>query len=453
MSHSPPARLTGKLLTVSLGIAAVLAALTFLLREPPSTLATPPADPFAAIPAPTGSSASEQALAEALAEARATPQLATAWVTLGDTLAQRLRDSGNEGFYDSAEQAYRQALKLDPRSANAMNGMAWAAGGRHDFTVSVAWANKSLAASPDNADALGILGDVALELGHYDEAFTHYQKMTDARPDLSSWSRGAYLLWINGETTRATALMGQAIRAGSAFAENTAWCRARLANMHFHQGAYATAAQVLEPSLRAKSKNPHILLAAARIATASDELEIAAEYYRMLNDLAPNHDALAGLGDLHAAQGRNDEAEKFYLQVEALHATNLAKGVHDHIRMAAFLADHDRDPAAAVKLASQHRPTGNVFDADTLAWVHFKNGDNARAIEAIKLALSRHTPDAGIHYHAGLIAAQAGDVESARRHRQTALSLNPIFSLLQAPRARKALEAIATRNQATITGN
>ena len=165
----------------------------------------------------------------------------------------------------------------------------------------------------------------------------------------------------------------------------------------------------------------------------------------MLLEKGLNHDALVGLGDLKAANGDKAGAETFYQQVEALHAAHLASGVHDHVQMAKFFADHDRDPVAALRLAEQHKLTRNVIEADVLAWVYLKNGDNTRAIEAIKRALAQNTPDAEIHYHAGMIAAAAGDIEAATRQLQKAITMNPEFSLLQAPAARRALEEIGAR--------
>ena len=118
--------------------------------------------------------------------------------------------------------------------------------------------------------------------------------------------------------------------------------------------------------------------------------------------------------------------------------------------MALFFADHDRNVVEAMRLAEQDKLTRNVLSADTLAWVYFKNGQIDKAIPAIKLALSRNTPDSSIHYHAGMIALQSDDIESAMRHLQIALAMNPKFSLLQAPLARAGLQRIADRKVAPI---
>src|SRR5947208_15681481 len=114
--------------------------------------------------------------------------------------------------------------------------MASVCGTRHEFEESIAWARKALAVDPESRDAYGLLGDAAVEMGRYDEAYRDYQKMLDLRPDLASYSRGAHLLYLTGSTTRALALMRKAIEAGSPYGENVAWCHAQLGLMYWGLG-------------------------------------------------------------------------------------------------------------------------------------------------------------------------------------------------------------------------
>jgi len=441
-----------------LGAALAAALLSKHLNAPPGPIAAAPARPpaeltpeqiLAAIPALAGNSETDKALAATLAKVRQNLRSAIAWVNLGDALAQVLRDSADPKYYDFAEMAYRHALQLNPRSVDAMTGMGWVSGGRHVFDQSIEWANQAVALDVGNAAARGILGDAALELGDYDKAFEEYQKMMDLRPDLSSWSRGAYLLWLTGNRSKAVRLMEKAIRAGAPYAENTAWCRAKLAIMLFQDGAFVPAAQVLEPALAAASHNTHVLLAAGRIAAARHDFADAVRYYQTVLAAGPNHEALAALGDLHLVNGETEKAEEYYKKVEALHAAHLASGVHDHMLMAKFYADHDRNLVEALRLAEQRKLTRNVLEADVLAWVYFKSGDLFHAREVIKRALSHNTPDAEMHYHAGMIAAAAGDRGAAQKELGEAFSLNPKFSLLQTPTALSMLNQVSGRSAAT----
>lgn len=401
-----------------------------------------PAQIIAAIPAPTGDSPTDKAIVKALERARKLPNEQKTWLDLGDALSQSVRDAGNQALYAHAEAAYQRALELQPRNTRALTGLAWVYGGRHLFEQSVTWANKALAIDSGNATAFGIIGDAELESGDYDQALDHYQKMMDLRPDLSSYSRGGYLLWVTGHRSKAIWLMEKAIRAGAPFAENTAWCRAKLAMMLFDDGAFIPAWQTLEPALAAAPRNLHVLLAAGRIMSARHEYAAATESYQKALAVGPNIEALAALGDLNAITGEPAAAEKYYQQVEALHAANLTGGLHDHMQMARFYADHDRNLVEALRMAEQSKLTLNVLQADTVAWVYFKHGDQAKAEEAIKRALSHGNLDPATHFHAGMIAARKGNLTAARHYLATALNFNPEFGLLDAPAARKALNEL-----------
>ncbi len=433
-----------RLFVVGLCLLAAFAAALFVRRSEhrtstPATTATQPAkspeEILALIPKTPGDSAADQAIAKARARVAAKPTVALDWATLGDCLMQKARDITDETLYDPAELAYLEAFRIDPRNVGAMAGMAWVKGDRHLFDESIEWANKAIGVDPGNAAAYGILGDAALQLGDYDQAFAHYQKMMDLRPDISSYSRGAYLLWVTGKKQNAINLMGKAIRAGGPYAENTAWCRSRLALMLFNDGAYLPAEQTLAPSLEAVPRNMHVLLVAGKIRAALQDYAGAKEFYQRAQDVAPNLEALIALGDIATMQGAKSEADAYYQKAEELHAAHVARQGHDHMQMALFYADHDRNLVEALRMAEQRKLTRNVFEADTLAWVYFKNGQLEKAQEAIGRALSQKTPDPSIQYHAGMIAAKAGNRPVAQKYLETALSWSPSFSLLGAPRA------------------
>jgi len=398
---------------------------------------------LATLPAVEGTSVTDLALIEAREKARRKPADANVWSQLGDAIAQKQRDTSATLWYAHAEAAYQKALELQPQLVDALNGLAWVYGGRHDFQASVKWAKQALEAQPQNPVALGIIGDAALELGDLDRAFESYQQMMDARPDLSSYSRGAYIVWLTGDSKKGRWLMQKAIQAGSPHAENTAWCRARLTMMLFHEGALLPAAQVAEQGVKATPDHVPLLLMLGRIKVAQQDDKTAIATFEKVLAQGPNHDALTALGDLHAARGHQDTAEMFYQQVEALHAANLKSGTHDHTQMARFYADHDRQVGEALRLASEHASSQNVFELDVRAWAAFKSGDLPQARKSIQTALNIGTQDAEIIYHAGIIAAATGDRPGAQKLLSRALSLNPHFHPLHAPLATRKLDELA----------
>src|SRR6516225_10804752 len=120
---------------------------------------------------------------------------------------QKARETADADYYRHAERAYRKALALNPKNLDATTGLAWVYGGRHEFELSIQSAEKAVALDPNSSLAYGLLGDAAVELGDYDAAFEHYQKMLDLRPDISSYSRGAHLLYLTGDLRKARWLM------------------------------------------------------------------------------------------------------------------------------------------------------------------------------------------------------------------------------------------------------
>jgi tetratricopeptide (TPR) repeat protein len=391
-------------------------------------------------------SATDNLIAAARLVTRDRAAHSASWVALGDALAQKQRDTQAESWYDEAEKAYQRALEIEADNVAALNGMAWVCGGRHQFVESVTWAKKALAVDADNPESHGIIGDAAMELGDLERAFECYQKMIDLRPDLSSYSRGGYLVWLTGNSKKGRWMMEKAISMGAQHAENTAWCRSQLAMMLFHEGAFLPAVQVAEEGLKAAPGHLPLMLAIGRIKAAKKDLSGALAAYEAVLAMGPNLQALAAIGDLHAVAGRAEEAESFYQKVESLHAANVAAGVHDHTFMARFYADHDRKLDRALELAREHLNSQNVHDVDTLAWALLKNGQAEAAKKGMERALKVNTPDAEILYHAGMIAAATGDPSGARKLLSRALSLNNGFSLLGVIVASKTLDDLATES-------
>lgn len=300
-------------------------------------------------------------------------------------------------------------------------------------------------ADKESWHALLLQGDRAMEEGDYEGASLAYQKLVRDRPSLWSWSRSASLSWLTGNRTKAMLFIGKAIKAENGEARERAWCRAKLALILFEDGAYGPAADALKPALAADPGNVQACLAAGRIAVARGDQTTAMSFYEKALATGPNHEALVALGDLAAAAGKKEKAEEYYRKVEALHREQRDRCLTDDLLLAKFYADHDRNLGEALRLIEPRRLTRNVLEADTVAWVLFKNGDPTHAREVMRRALRQRTPLAVFHYHAGMMAAATDDRSTAQRELGQALSLNPKFDPLQAPIAVQKLRQIGGR--------
>ena len=375
----------------------------------------------------------DQEIARWTRRTAAQPTHAAAWTSLGDAFVQKARESADPSYYRRAEAAYRRALDLAPRHVGALVGMASVQGALHEFEESMEWAKSALTIDPSSQAAHGLLGDAALEMGDYDAAFEHYQKMLDLRPDLASYSRAAHLLWITGNPRKAIWMMGKAVDAGAPHAEHVAWARVQLARMHLSQGALLPAEQILAGALAAAPDSHHVLAAVAKVKAARKDHAEAIRYYTRAIAAVPQVETVAALGDLHAALGEKEEASRHYALVEAIHRLHRASGVRADAQTAKFLADHDRDIArATVEAEALVATRKNVYAFDALAWCYYRSGRDEEARRTIGKALAMRTPDAEILFHAGMIHARLGDRVTAQKLLYEALSVNPYFHPIHA---------------------
>ena len=147
------------------------------------------------------------------AKTRAQRQDRAAWTALGDAFMQKARETADASYYGRAEQAFERARALDAvrRRGDRRAGVG-AERAPRVREVDRVGAGRRWRSTPTNAAAYGLLGDAALELGDYDLAAEHYQRMLDLRPDIAAYSRSAHLLFVTGDVRRAIVAHGQGDR-------------------------------------------------------------------------------------------------------------------------------------------------------------------------------------------------------------------------------------------------
>jgi tetratricopeptide (TPR) repeat protein len=416
-------------LAVAAGLAAWPARAPSSATDPEQAREAPDPQAFlAGLPAGRAGADADKVVAALSARLKASPSDARLWASLGDALMQKARETADAAYFAHAERAFQTALGQEPDLPDALVGLAWVAGGRHEFERSVEWAEKALAARPDDPNPHALIGDARMELGDYEAAGRHFQAMLDLRPDQASYCRGAQWLFATGDVRKALWLMRKAVEAGGRYTENTAWCIAQMALMHFHTGALLPAEQQVNTALKKAPDNHHLLAVAGRLKAARGEYGAAIELYRKAAAAAPQHDTLVALADLYRLTGEPGKAAEQESLVEATHKLNKANGVRGDAQLARFWADRGRNLPEALALAEEeYRARKNVAVADALAWCLFKSGRPADADAVMRKALKHKTPDPSLLYHAGAIQAALGRRADAARLLYQALSLNSRF--------------------------
>jgi tetratricopeptide (TPR) repeat protein len=113
--------------------------------------------------------------------------------------------------------------------------------------------------------------------------------------------------------------------------------------------------------------------------------------------------------------GRNDEAERLYVEAERLERAGWATEEPQPQALARFLAERNRKIPEAVTLAEEAAAKRRDLPTlDALAWSYFKAGRLVDARKAAEAAVRTGTHDARIVYHAAAIRMAAGDAAGAQ---------------------------------------
>jgi tetratricopeptide (TPR) repeat protein len=362
---------------------------------------------------------------------------------LGSAYLQKARETGNPTYYGKAESVLAQSLALQPENADALYGMGVLALARHQFHEALDWGERAVKANSARAANYGIVGDAQVELGRYDDAATTVQKMVDTRPDLSSYSRVSYLRELHGQVDGAIDAMKRAVTAGGPFVENTAYVRVQLGNLYFNSGRLDDAEREYQGTLQQLPDYGPAMAGLGYVRAARGDDAGAIQLFTKASQVYPLPEYFIALGDLYTRDGRTDDANHQYDLVRAIERLFAANGVDVDVETALFDADHGFDPPATVARARQgyaHRPS--IQGADVLAWSLYQAGRPDEAQAYAQEALRLGTKDALKFFHAGMIARALGQTDQARTYLESALAINPNFSILHAAEARDALAAL-----------
>lgn len=382
-------------------------------------------------------------------QAKPNPGKSGWWVNLGKAWVRKARESSDPGYYVNADACAEAALEIAPANPSAKGLKSLVLLNAHEFAAARDLAKATLAGDPDDVVALGALGDAELELGNFDAAVAATQKMVDLKPNLPSYSRAAWLAWLQGDVTRAKEIVRLAIDAGGepADPEPLCWVLVQAAMIFWNEGDHAGAEAGFDLALTKFPDYPPALVGKARVASARGRHAQAAELLEAAWRASPLAETAWMLGDALDAAGRNADA-----QVAWANAQETARQ-SDRRVLAAFLATKNRDIDEAVRLAeAEAKVRGDIHTMDVLAWAYYRAGRFEEARTAIDAATRLGTQDAQILFHAGAIRIAQGQTAAGKKRIRQALELNPAFDLAGAAEARTLLAKKGTRARRTPAG-
>ncbi len=346
-------------------------------------------------------------------------------------------NSSDQGSPDVA------AAKLsDPGRIPALTERANTALIAHDFPGGLALARQANRLEPDLAATYPPLIDGLIETGRYAAAAAAIERLLNLKPGPPAYARLSYFEELHGN--RAAALRAMRLAASSALpgTEASAFGNTLVGDLLFDGGRYREAERRYRTALIG---NPRYAAAEAgilNVAGATGSRERAMAGYRELvneRDLVEYSDEL---GRLEESAGQSRAADRHYAAISELHAGELESGQRPDAGQVIFEADHG-DPALGIELGrTVWKDSPSASSADAYAWALHAAGrdDAARRIsdEASRLG----TRDPIFLFHAGVIAADAGERARARRVLGDLLETTPGFDPLFAQEARRTLRQL-----------
>jgi tetratricopeptide (TPR) repeat protein len=361
---------------------------------------------------------------------------AAALAERGLELQERARRSGDPAFYPAAERELRAALRLDPRNAAALQGLAALAGSRHRFAEMLELARRAQAAAPELAAVHGLLGDALLELGRYREAFAEFDRLARLKPSAGAYARVSYARELRGDLPGALAAIELAVDSAAA-GEPSALMRTLAGNLLLAARRPGAAAVRYREALAFTPGYAAALAGLAEVELANGRSRAALSLLdRAAESSVPEH--AASLAALLHVLGRADDAARAWARADRLERRFAANGGDNRLETAELDLDRDRDLPDALARARAGRAARPSVEGDhVLAWALYKNGLCAEARVVSLRSLRLGTLDVDGLYHHALIERCLGDEAAARRYLARVESLAPRY--LDAPPSAKRL--------------
>jgi tetratricopeptide (TPR) repeat protein len=429
---------------VTVTLAAAMLLLGGVLRRP-SAASTAPLSPS---PAASGaalesglSAGKTEGLIEGLqATLRGSPNDVRSLDLLGLAYQQRARETGDPTYYTKSEGVLKRALAFAPRDLLATSSLGSLALSRHRFRAALALGRRARAISPSTARNYGVIGDALVELGHYPAAFRAFDRMAAMRPGLASYARVSHARELLGDVPGAIDAMQLAVDAAAGQGEPEAWSRVQLGKLHWSVGALRPAAEQYRSALRAFPGYPYALDALSRVEAARGHVRRAVALEQRAVDTNPLPQYVGQLGDLYRSQGQLRLARRQYALIGVIERLLVANGVKTDLETALFDVDHGIRLRHALALARRARADRPSIDGDdVLAWALARTGRCEEARFYSRQALRLGTLDTLKLFHRGMIERCLGHRTAGEHFLRRAMALNPHFSILWVPVARRAL--------------
>ena len=341
---------------------------------------------------------------------------------------RRARATGDYQDVLRSETAARTSLEhRGAHNTRARQALAASLLSEHRFGDALGIAQELSERDASNAAFRASLGEIQMELGHYDDARASFASVAGNTSDLSVAPRLARWAELNGHPDSAYRLMNKSLLAvvdrRDVPAEQKAWFWLRMGDLQFRRGMIDEAANDYQKGLDAHTDDYRLLSAMAKLEAARHDWKRAIDYGERSVTVSFDPATLGAISDAYAGLGDSAKADEY------AHAMEIAvskQATAYHRAWSLFLLDHHRRVGEVLAKAQEELGTRrDIYGYDVVAWALHASGRDREAREMMRHALALGTQDAMLYYHAATIDHALGRHDVAARELAHARTLNP----------------------------
>lgn len=360
-----------------------------------------------------------------------------------------------KGDLPAAQQAFRDATRLNPKSMEAQEGLAQTAIDLRDFTGLAQTAEAAMAIAPQSplpylwrGMAEGSQKDYARADADFNTAIKYdpknpgpYLELAQLRllqqhvPEAQSLLEQS--LALNPNSSRALRILAssylfqkQPAKAISRVQEQIAKAPQNgdmytlLADLQLQTGDSKAALVSAQKAIQLSPSDPNATMTFTRAQISQGDTGKAIETWQQWLKTHPNDaQAYTLLGSLQEAQGNRDQAMDSYKK--ALQIQPEQPIASNNLAYLMIEAGQNSDVALSLAQVARRALPNSSSTADTLAWVYYQKGNYTSARSLLEDALKTAPDDASIHYHLGMTYSKLANPADAAIHLKKAAALAP----------------------------
>lgn len=265
----------------------------------------------------------------------------------------------------------------------------------HSFAEALETGKEALQLNAMNAQIHGVLVDAYVEMGNYDMAVKHADKMISIKPDLRSYSRVSYLREIYGDVDGAKDAMKMAVDAGYPGYDETAWAMITLGDLYKKYGELDKAKIIYESILLERKDYPFAIASIADIYYLKGDLSTAEEKLNEAISIIPEIGYYLQLAYIYKDQNRTKELEEIKKEIFEMLADDEASGHNMNLEYVEIYRDLFEDENQALnyaKIEYEKRPE-NIDVNRALASVFIQYDSKEEAKKYLEIAAKTNSQD------------------------------------------------------------